>query len=340
MLFYPLFGKCGVSVDHVAAVGGAEEEIAARWGGFAEHFDAVGAHAYARIARGVAEDGQVVGLLAQLPAGNKRQPNLLLGAVRYLGGPVESWPGFRAFVLAQWERVRAVVLERLTQTNEARRCAVLLPVLAQLPGPLALLEVGSSAGLCLYPDRYRYRFGGGGWVGPDRSAVGLECAVSGPVPVPERVPQVVWRGGVDLNPLDPGREQDVRWLESLIWPGPEEEARRERLRGAAAVAAAEPAQVVAGDLVQALPELASRVPREATLVVFHSAVAAYLPSAQRDAFVQVVRSLPGHWVSNEGWKVFPWLQGGRPPREGMFTVALDERVVAYAGEHGQEVVWA
>lgn len=327
-------------MDHVAAVGGAEEEVAARWGAFAGHFDSVGAHAYARIARGVAADAQVVGLVAQLPAGNKRQPNLLLGAVRYLGGPVHSWGAFRVFVCEHWERVRAVVLERLTQTNEARRCAVLLPVLAQLPGPLALLEVGSSAGLCLYPDRYRYRFGGGGWVGPAQSAVGLECAVSGPVPVPERVPQVVWRGGVDLNPLDPGRGQDVRWLESLIWPGPDEVARRERLRGAMAVAAAEPAQVVAGDLVQVLPELAARAPREATLVVFHSAVAAYLPEAERDGFVQVVRSLRGHWVSNEGWQVFMWWQGARPPREGMFTVALDERVVAYAGEHGQELVWA
>ena len=45
------------------------------------------------------------------------------------------------------------------QTNEAGRCAVLLPVLAALPQPLALLEVGASAGLCLYPDRYAYRYG-------------------------------------------------------------------------------------------------------------------------------------------------------------------------------------
>jgi Uncharacterized protein conserved in bacteria (DUF2332) len=35
--------------------------------------------------------------------------------------------------------------ERATQTNEAGRCAVLLPVLAALPQPLALLDVGASA---------------------------------------------------------------------------------------------------------------------------------------------------------------------------------------------------
>jgi hypothetical protein len=36
---------------------------------------------------------------------------------------------------------------------------VLLPVLTALPQPLALLEDGASAGLCLYPDRYAYRYG-------------------------------------------------------------------------------------------------------------------------------------------------------------------------------------
>jgi hypothetical protein len=50
---------------------------------------------------------------------------------------------------------------RSTQTNEPGRTASILPVLAQIDaaeGPLALIEVGASAGLCLYPDRYSYRF--------------------------------------------------------------------------------------------------------------------------------------------------------------------------------------
>ena len=49
-----------------------------------------------------------------------------------------------------------MMLKRTTQTNEPARCAVFLPLLTGLPQPLALIEVGASAGLCLLPDRYGY----------------------------------------------------------------------------------------------------------------------------------------------------------------------------------------
>jgi hypothetical protein len=53
-----------------------------------------------------------------------------------------------------------VILARRTQTNEAARCAVLLPALAQLPQPLALIDAGASAGLTLLADRYSYDYAG------------------------------------------------------------------------------------------------------------------------------------------------------------------------------------
>ena len=42
--------------------------------------------------------------------------------------------------------------------SEVGRLATLVPAFTRFPGPLALLEVGSSAGLCLYPDRWGYRW--------------------------------------------------------------------------------------------------------------------------------------------------------------------------------------
>jgi len=100
---------------------------------------------------------EVLALLGTLPPA-KRQPNLLFGVVRLLGGPVDSPAAFHEFVVGDWPAIAAHMRIRATQTNEAGRCALLLPVLAALPQPLALLEVGTSAGLCLYPDRYAYRY--------------------------------------------------------------------------------------------------------------------------------------------------------------------------------------
>lgn len=73
---------------------------------------------------------------------------------------------------------------------------MLLPVLARLPQPLALLEVGASAGLCLYPDCYSYRYDDRPEVvGRYGRAVELAFRTGGGVPIPDRVPQVLWRPG-------------------------------------------------------------------------------------------------------------------------------------------------
>jgi len=113
---------------------------------------------YEALARSIAGDAEVIGFLRALPA-EKQQPNLLLAAVRFLAGTPRDFPDFKHRLLRHAEAVRSVMLARSTQTNEPARCATLLPVLARLPQPLALIEVGASAGLCLPPDFYGYDFG-------------------------------------------------------------------------------------------------------------------------------------------------------------------------------------
>ena len=113
---------------------------------------------YASIASSVAADPFALEFLGALPD-EKQQPNLLLAAVRYVCGAAEDWPQFRAMLRDNAPAVAAVMRARRTQTNEPARCATLLPALARLSQPLALLEVGVSAGLCLLPDRYGYDYG-------------------------------------------------------------------------------------------------------------------------------------------------------------------------------------
>ena len=313
---------------------------------FARHQAAGASPLYQALTAGVAGDPELLYFLDSLPA-PKRQPNLLLAAVRYLDGTGDSYPAFRAFVVEHLDEIRTTMLERRTQTNEVGRCATLLPLLAQLPPPLALLEVGASAGLCLLPDRYGYDYDGRR-IGPRESPVQLRCHVTGPAPIPAELPEVAWRAGVDLNPLDVHDRDDVRWLEALVWPGQPE--RVARLRAAVHLAQEEQLRIVRGDLNQELAGVAAQAPADATLVVFHSAVLVYLSPEDRTRFQEQVRRLPGHWVANEDPAVLPEAAGrvgrgqagrGRPQGERAgFLLALDgDSPIGYTAPHGQWLDW-
>jgi hypothetical protein len=307
--------------------------IAAEYAGFAVREARGVSPTYERLSLAVSRDDEVLALLGTLPP-SKRQPNLLFGVVRFLGGPVGEPAAFHAYTLANWSVIEAEMRTRATQTNEAGRCAVLLPVLAALPPPLALLEVGASAGLCLYPDRYAYRYGDD-MVGTGEPV--LDCTATGMTP-PAGVPHVVWRAGLDLNPLDVTDPADIAWLDALVWP--EHTHRRARLRAAAAVAGAEPPLLVRGDLVDDLPALAARAPAAATLVVFHSSVLFYVPAPRREAFAEVVRGLPGHWVANESPGLLRYAALPEPPDDALHNVlALDGTPLAWTRPHGQAISW-
>jgi hypothetical protein len=305
---------------------------------------AYGSPCFREWASAVAEDAEVLAWLQTLPE-HKRQANLVFAAARWCGVPAPGpYAGLRDALLADEGPIRATIMSRATQTNEVGRLATLLPAFASLgDGPLALLEVGASAGLCLYPDRFSYH-----WSNADGSAydVGagplLTCAVTGSPPLPDALPEVMWRAGLDLSPIDVRDDDAVRWLENLVWP--EQEARRERLRAAVAVARADPPRLEQGDLLVALPDLLDEVPGEPTVVVFHSAVIAYLEHDDRERFAASMRALVEagrcHWVSNEGPRVLPGLV---PPGVhipfGRFVLAVDGRPVALSHGHGAELHW-
>jgi hypothetical protein len=305
---------------------------------FAEKEAAGRSPLYAEICRGIAGDGALLDRLAGLPL-EKQQPNLLLAAVKYLSGTARDYPHFRALLTDQWDRVMAVVSSHRTQTNEPARCATLLPLLALLPQPLALLEVGASAGLCLLPDHYAYDYDGR-QVAPSVAVASpplFRCAANGHTPVPHNNVTVAWRAGLDLSPLNPTNQEDAAWLHALVWPG---EGERERLLGQAlAVAATNPVRVLAGDLRHDLRALAAEAPRDATLVVFHTAVLAYVRDpAERQAFGDTVRACGAQWVSNESAAI--WDQADLPPRPwGRFVLSLNGCALAYTDAHGGTIDW-
>ena len=308
---------------------------------FAEHEARGISPLYEELALGVAESEAALRFVASLPPA-KRQPNLVFAAVRRLYGTPGDARRFAELVEAHPDAIRALVLARSTQTNEPGRCATLLPALASLPGPLALLEVGASAGLCLLPDRYAYDYGRARVEPAERGAHPppvFPCRANEATPIPDQLPRVAWRAGLDLNPLDVGDPEEAAWLETLVWPGQEDRA--ERLRAAMRVAGDRPPAVHRGDLLRDLPALAATAPADATLVVFHSAVLAYVGTEDRDRFARVVAGLDAVWISNESPAVFPRIAAklDREPPRDRFLLAVDGEPVALTGPHGQSIDW-
>ncbi len=85
--------------------------------------------AYESLAESVAEDAAILRFLDSLPP-QKRQPNLLFAAARYLLGEPVDIARLRALVSQNRARLAGTMLARRTQTNErlaAPRCCLRSP---------------------------------------------------------------------------------------------------------------------------------------------------------------------------------------------------------------------
>lgn len=295
---------------------------------------------YEQWALHVAGSTDAIAFLQDLPV-DKQQPNLLFAAFRHAVGTPTSTAQFDAGLRQHGAAVRAVMLARSTQTNEPGRCAVLMPALASIAGKIALIEVGASAGLCLLMDKYGYDWGFQRLVpGSDGSDYPVfPCDVTGPAPLPRTYPEIVWRAGLDLSPIDVDCENDKKWLEDLVWPG--DGPRLARLQSALRICKRESPQIVQGDLRRDLPSLIEQAPADATVVVYHSAVLNYVAEpAQRHEFARGMQASRCVWVSNESPLVFPqFLPADVQQPSGMFLLCIDGHAVAWTDPHGAALLW-
>ncbi|MGM7679574.1 DUF2332 family protein [Microbacterium sp. A94] len=298
---------------------------------------------YEQWAAGVAGDAEVQAVLARIPE-THRQPPLVFAVTRMLGVKLDGFDQWREFLLTHADEVVAECAARRVQTNEPLRLAPLLPVLSEIAGPIALLEIGASAGLCLYPDRYSYRFlDAAGHVqaaldpADGASEVILTSQVRGRMPA-MRMPQIVWRAGIDLVPLDAREERDRAWLQALVWPG--ETGRQERIVAALDIVAADPPLLVAGDAVDEVAALAASAPAEATLVITTPGVLVHIPRQARQALIAQLQQLPARWITidapalHDAWN--PAVDADDWPG---FVVALDGQVRGAADPLGRWWEW-
>ena len=295
-------------------------------------------------ALGIAEDDELLALVTKLPLA-KRQPVLVLTCARVAGVPLRPFETARRDFLALWPAIAKFAQTRSTQTNDPRRCTPLLVALERIRGPIALVEVGASAGLTLFPDRYSYKWNARGRSvtshptdGP--STVSLVADIAGWGANPPRRPTIVHREGIDLNPLDVTDSADNDWLEALVWP--EQAERLDLVRAAARIVAQSPPKLTAGDAVaeiRAAVARARKVVPKATIVVSSPAVLVYLDPAEREKFATYCARAKVRWISLDGRRVIPRIGDAADEMgiEGDFLLSLDSVPIASIDPLGRHV---
>lgn len=332
------------------------------WAFFAREAGKLGSPLYARIASGVAGDADLRALAARVRAG---QPpaNVLLAAVHFLllrgaRGPLrdfypnlnggrakegDPFPAFRDFCSANRQALETLVANRLTNTNEVGRSAILHPgfrVLAQEAGePLHLIEIGPSAGLNLVWDQYGVRYLRDGQtvasVAPDAGLV-IDCELRGAaLPPVGPTPRVESRLGLEMSPVDLDNSDERDWLRALMWP--DQIARGQRLDRAMALARNARPEIRAGDALALLPDALRS--GDGPVCVYHT-VAVY-------QFTPEMRARLDEILAEASQRRPVWRLSFEGGWDGIYALCLmryaasvkTERELAHAHPHGTWMEW-
>jgi len=288
-------------------------------------------------------------------------PLRLLGAVHYLvldgaapqlaryypsaaGTPrwPQTWEAFLEVVRAHRHFIRARLVRQL-QTNEVNRSAALLGgflhIAAHTGLPLRLFEIGSSAGLNLLWDRYRYAAGAHCWGNPT-SPVLIQSQWHGAPKALAAAVRVDGRVGCDLHPMDLRNAEQVRTLESFVWPDQGE--RFTQLRAAIALARTDPPRVSRQTASAWLHDQLGAAPRDVATVVFHSIMWWYLGEAEREAVTRVIaaRGARASRTSPLAWLQLEVRSGEQADLAVRIWPGGEEQVLARSHPHGGEIWWA
>lgn len=317
---------------------------------------------YAHLARRIAVDAEMLALAAHA-APHQPASNLLFAAVHYLlfktpDDPLtlfyadlarkpntvdDPYPLFRAFCLERADEIIALVSTRRVQTNEVARCTFFLPAFSyvsqKLDGqPLALVEVGSSAGLLLNWDRYGYSYSDGARYGDILSPVQLSCELRGETrpPLAAALPPIASRVGIDLHPNDVFDDDSMLWLLALVWP--EQVARARRLESAIAIAREFPPVILEGDALELVPRVVAEIPPAQPVVLFHSFVLNQVSDELRTRYFEIVREQSaGRLLFDVAVEPSVW------PSQMVLTTLRDgtetQQTLATCDHHGRWLEW-
>jgi hypothetical protein len=260
--------------------------------------------------------------------------------------PEGAGPALVSFGRDHGAELAETIGTRLVQTNQVQRAIGLrlgLSMIAgEVPGPVHVIEAGTSAGLNLRFDRYGYQLNGRQFGDPGSPVqLAAECHGQQPEPDLDRQPAIASVHGIDLHPVDATDPGDRAWLRALVWP--ENHRQRALLTTALELAAADPPAILSGDVIDVLPGLAGTLPAGQPRVVFHAATRMHVPTGRLTAFDAAIEragdngplwrlsieDAPDAWSRPRGARFGPALQLWRPGAEAAEPIAIVDGHLAW-----------
>lgn len=314
----------------------------------------------------IADDPELLGIAARARQGQPL-PNLFFATIHFLllrrpeyplasfypsisgntARPAghEAYRNLRLFCLKYRVEIDEIISTRMVQTNEVQRCSALLPSFCFIAQkvrnrPLALLDIGASAGLNLLWDHYGYNYGDELQYGNANSLVQIVCTLKGnnrPV-ITDNLPRVTFRLGLDLNPIDVYDFASTLWLRALVWP--DEGNRDAILQKAIQIAQLSPPRLIAGDAIDILPDILNQIPNNAILCVFDTYMITHLPQSKRNYLSCL---LDQHATKRDFFRVSIDLPHESPCSELKIVAfehgASKEKLLAHCDTHGKWLEW-
>jgi hypothetical protein len=277
----------------------------------------------------------LLALRGQAPELAKFYPST--GGIADLDG---AWEAFRSTVRKNAAEIRKLI-KHPVQTNEVGRSGSLLGgfgLIAERTGlPLRLLEIGTSAGLNLRWDHYRYEWSGGAWGDPASRVCIKDVFRSGTPSIPSRI-AVTERAGCDTMPVNVSDESGRLTLLSYTWA--DQLDRIHRLKAAIKIARSVPCEIERKHAADWL-EVRLRKPSEgSTTVVFQSAFWQYVAERERHRIIRLIEGAgrraspmaPVAWLRLEATKIKFQLRLRIYP-------GFKERIIATSRAHTPSVRW-
>lgn len=321
-----------------------------------------GSPMYQYLSTQVSQDNDLINLAKEADS-KQPAPNLFFAAVHFLvmqnpaeelaryypslGGTFEAssqmFKCFKEFCVRFNSRIAEILKNRLVQTNEVQRCALLFPAVnfvSQKSGQssLSLVDVGVSGGLNFLMDKAQIQYTDGRTLGPPESLLRIRCESKGkPIP-PEQDVEIKDRIGIDLNPINLLNDEERHWNLALIWPDQLE--RVERFKSAIQLLRTASISFEKGSGNEVLPRVASSISNSHLLCVIHSFTLNQFSMEDRQAFDETLTRLSS---DRDIWRIgLEWI--GTPEPELVVSKYVSGRKVlqqkvAECSGHGEWIRW-